>query len=146
MRAARSVLASQQIGMGGVTVLDSQSREGSLLASALTRARWPRSEDWLDLFELIVGLCVPLALPLTAQKSSDRREELSRWKGKPSRTRTCGGTPCCSISLLIVGDADMAGYPAEADTAVRFKPFRLSLALRHNGELAKLCFEILKGT
>ena len=52
--------------MGGVTVPDSQSREGNLLASALTRARWPMSEDWLDLFELIVGLCVPLALPLTA--------------------------------------------------------------------------------
>ena len=56
--------------MGGVTVPDSQSREGNLLASALTRARWPRTEDWLGLFELIVGLCVPLALPLTAQKKS----------------------------------------------------------------------------
>ena len=75
MRAARSVLTTQQIGMGGVTVPESQSREGNLLASALTRARWLRTEDWLDLFELIVGLCVPLALSLTAQKSRDRREE-----------------------------------------------------------------------
>ena len=73
MRAARSVLTTQQIGMGGVTVPDSQSREDNLLASALTRARWPRSENWLDLFELIVGLWVPLALPLTVQKKSRQK-------------------------------------------------------------------------
>ena len=76
MRAVRPVLATQQIGMGGVAVPNSRSRVGNLFTSAHTEARRPRTHYWFDFLKFVDIVVVPLTLPLAAQKKQQKDSNL----------------------------------------------------------------------